>query len=291
MKQYRKVLGVSLFAFTTIVLTGALVRLSDSGLGCEDWPQCSEDELIPAWSFHSWVEFGNRLYSGLIGVVAIGLVWATYKLGPDGRSFRPWAWGVAAGTVGQILLGAVTVKTDLNPYSVTSHFLLSMVLIWILLLMWARASPSVGTQDAPPLLRKASIALGLWATLVLTTGTLVTGTGPNGGDSRADRLDFDIQTIARIHSSTVWLLLAGFVVFAVAAHRRMPANDPRLRGLRLVLILIVAQGGIGYWQYARGVPPELVLAHVVGSVMVWCGVVWIGLAFYRTPWFRFVSND
>ena len=287
MSQYRKILGTSILAFTTIVFTGALVRLTDSGLGCEDWPKCSSDELIPEWAFHSWIEFGNRLYSGVIGLVAIGLVWATYRLRSQGQNLVPWAWGVLAGTIGQILLGAVTVKTDLNPFSVTSHFLLSMVLIWILLVMWARTSKPVGRADAPQILRKASIGLGLWATVVLTTGTLVTGTGPNGGDSRADRLDLDIQAIARIHSGTVWLLLAGFVVFAVSAHRTMPADDPRLSRLRLVLILIVAQGAIGYWQYAVGVPPALVLAHVVGSVMVWCGVVWIGLAFYRSPWFRY----
>ncbi len=287
MSQYRKVLAASIFAFTTIVFTGALVRLTDSGLGCEDWPKCSSDELIPAWAFHTWIEFGNRLYSGLIGLVAILLVWATYRLQSQWKSLRPWAWGVLAGTVGQILLGAVTVRTDLNPFSVTSHFLLSMVLIWILLVMWSRTSNPIGAADAPLILRKASVGLGIWATAVLTTGTLVTGTGPNGGDSRADRLDFDIQTIARIHSVTVWLLLAGFVVFAIAAHRSMPADDPRLFRLRLVLALIVIQGGIGYWQYAVGVPPSLVLAHVVGSVMVWCGVVWIVLAFYRSPWIRY----
>lgn len=288
--RYRKVLGVSLFAFTTIVFTGALVRLSDSGLGCEDWPQCSSDELIPAWSFHAWIEFGNRLYSGLIGFVAVGLVGATHRLGQEWKSLRPLAWGVLAGTVAQVLVGAVTVKTDLNPFPVTVHFLLSMVLIWLILMMWARVQPATGSQDAPDSLRKASIGLGLWATLVLTTGTLVTGTGPNGGDSRADRLDLDIQTIARIHSVTVWILLAGVITFAVSAHRVMPIDDPRLSKLRIVLGLIVAQGGIGYWQYAQGVPPELVLAHVVGSVMVWCGVIWIGLLFYRSPWFRHTQN-
>lgn len=288
--RYRKVLGISLFAFTTIVFTGALVRLSDSGLGCEDWPQCSSDELIPAWSFHAWIEFGNRLYSGLIGFVAVGLVWATHQLGQEWKSLRPLAWGVLTGTAAQVLVGAVTVKTDLNPFPVTVHFLLSMVLIWLILMMWARVQPAAGSQDAPDSLRKASIGLGLWATLVLTTGTLVTGTGPNGGDIRADRLDFDIQTIARIHSVAVWILLAGFITFAVLAHRVMPADDPRLSSLRIVIGLIVAQGGIGYWQYAQGVPPALVLAHVVGSVMVWCGVIWIGLLFYRSPWFRYTQN-
>jgi cytochrome c oxidase assembly protein subunit 15 len=290
MMRYRKVLGVSLFAFTSIVFTGALVRLSDSGLGCEDWPQCSSDELIPAWSFHAWIEFGNRLYSGLIGFVAIGLVWATHRLGPEWKTLRPLAWSVLAGTIAQVLVGAVTVKTDLNPFPVTVHFLLSMVLIWLLLIMWARVQPPVGAEDAPVSLRKTSVGIGIWATLVLTTGTLVTGTGPNGGDSRADRLDFDVQTIARVHSTTVWVLLAGFLAFAVVAHRTMPSDDPRLSRLRIVLALIIAQGGIGYWQYATGVPPALVLTHVVGSVMVWCGVVWIGLAFNRSPWIRYDRN-
>lgn len=284
---YRKVLGVALFAFTTIVLTGALVRLSDSGLGCEDWPKCSADEFVPEWAFHSWVEFGNRLYSGLIGFVAIGLVWATYKRGEPAIGLRRSAWAVLIGTVAQVIVGAVTVKTDLNPFSVTIHFLLSMAIIWVLIDMWVKTSPPPEPPEVPRAIARAAIGLALWATLVLTTGTIVTGTGPNGGDTRADRLAFDIQTVARVHSVTVWILLAGFLWLAWRAHSSLGANHWSTRPLRIVLILITVQGGIGYLQYALGVPPALVFAHVVGSVFVWCGIAWVCLALTRTSWMRY----
>lgn len=287
MNLYRKVLAGSLFVFTTIVFTGALVRLSDSGLGCEDWPQCSTDQLIPAWSFHSWVEFGNRLYSGIVALVALGLVWATHKLDVESKMLGRLSWLVLLGTTAQVLVGAITVKSDLNPLPVTVHFLLSMILIWALLLMLRTVSGPTGHAAAPPFLRRGAVLLALWATVVLTTGTIVTGTGPHGGDSRADRLRFDIQTVARIHSATVWILLAGFVVFALMAHQMLGPSDPRTSSLRFVLAAIVVQGGIGYLQYALGVPAGLVLAHVVGSVMVWSAVVWVSLMFSQTSWFRY----
>jgi cytochrome c oxidase assembly protein subunit 15 len=287
MNLYRKVLGLSLFAFTTIVFTGALVRLSDSGLGCEDWPKCSADEFVPEWAFHSWVEFGNRLYSGLIGFVAIGLVWATYKRGESARPLRSSAWVILIGTAAQVVVGAVTVKTDLNPFPVTVHFLLSMALVWVLIGMWAKTAAGHEVPDASPLVRRAAMGLAVWAAVVLTTGTIVTGTGPNGGDATADRLAFDIQTVARLHSVTVWILLAGFLWLAWRAQSQLGADHPSTRRLRVVLLLIIAQGGLGYLQYSLGVPPGLVLAHVVGSVLVWCGVAWVAIALNHAPWMRY----
>lgn len=289
MTRYRRVLAVALFGFTAIVISGALVRLTSSGLGCEDWPQCSEDELVPEWAFHSWVEFGNRLFSGVIGLGALALVWATRRFGD--KELMPWAWGVLAGTVAQVIVGAITVKTELNPYSVTIHFLLSMALIWGLLVMWVRTSPQLGDESdrsqTPSQLRSSSTVLGIWASVVLLTGTIVTGTGPNGGDTRADRLSLDIQSVAQLHSVTVWILLAGFLWVTWQAHRLLESGDPRTAWLRAVLALILAQGGVGYLQYALGVPAWLVLIHVIGSLAIWCSVVWLSLVFNTSRSLRY----
>lgn len=273
-ERYRRVVAVAGALLALIVLSGAAVRLTEAGLGCEDWPNCTEDRILPEWELHGWIEFGNRLISGVVAIATAAAVLSAYRRRPRRPDLIRWAWGLVAGVVAQILLGAVTVLADLHPTVVAGHFLLSMILLWNAVVLWVRAgAPSA---SAAPAVDRVTLRLGRLlvgsATVVVLTGTVVTGTGPNSGDSRADRLPFDLTTVARIHSVAVWCLVATIAVLAIRLARR---GDRTLRPdppkeARWLLVAAVAQGAIGYTQFAVGVPPLLVEAHILGAIVVWC---------------------
>ena len=263
-QHYVLVAGLSL---ALIVVTGATVRLTQAGLGCEDWPKCSSDRLVPEWSFHPWVEFGNRLLSGVVSLAVAATVLMAYRRRPRRSDLIYWAWGLVAGVMGQIILGRFTVIIDLHPLLVGAHFLLSIVLLWNAVALWFAAG---GGPGRPQLIVDESIARLSRLTVVsgivlLIVGTLVTGTGPNSGDIRAERLSFDLTAIARIHSISAWIFLAlsGFLVW-----RLQHVAPEAAKAGRQLLAAIVVQGAIGYWQLATGVPPVLVGLHVTVSLVV-----------------------
>ena len=232
-EQYRRVVFVAGLSLGAIVLTGAAVRLTQAGLGCEDWPACSEDRFVPEWSFHPWVEFGNRLISGFVALATIVAVLSAYRRQPKRPDLIRWAWGLVVGVLAQIILGGITVRTELHPAFVGTHFLLSMVLLWNAAVLWVKAGAG-GSETTPRvdpgIIAHSRVTLAL-ATAVLFIGTLVTGTGPNSGDSRAVRLDLDLFEITRAHGVTVWLFLVSLVTLSVRLHRqsggRVPARISR----------------------------------------------------------------
>ncbi len=280
---FRRIALAAWLAQALIVLSGAAVRLTDAGLGCEDWPACNDERLVPAWELHGWIEFGNRLISLLVALTTVAAVIAARRRRPRRPDLVRYSWWLVAGTVAQVALGGVTVLLDLNPIVVSGHFLVSMGLLWTAQTLWLRA----GEPDHEPGERRpsrahpddrqlAGIQLGL-ATMVLLTGTVVTGSGPNSGDARADRLGLDLTWVARIHSVTVWLLLAALVALALRLARRPARSAVADRGrgpgpfavVRWLLVAAIAQGAVGYVQYAAGVPPLLVELHVLGALVVW----------------------
>lgn len=278
-----------------IVLSGAAVRLTEAGLGCEDWPTCNEGEFLPAWQVHGLIEFGNRVISLLVTVSTIAVVVAARRLDPPRPELTRYAWMLMAGTVAQIVLGGITVLLDLHPAVVGLHFLVSMGLLWAAQSLWLLAGTATGPawfgsrqieQSSPmvslrvgggpadqrtALLTRAQLGL---ASLVLFVGTLVTGTGPHSGDSQAERLPFDLTTIARVHAATVWLFLATLVILVMHLNRNIversePAVANGFQALRWLLMAAVAQGALGYLQFSLGVPAVLVEAHIFGALMVW----------------------
>ena len=287
--------GISLAA---IVLTGAAVRLTDAGLGCENWPACSDERFVPEWEFHPWIEFGNRLISGVVALAVATAALTAYRRYPRrGDLIRP-AWGLVAGVAAQIVLGGITVRVDLHPSVVGIHFLVSMVLLWNAVVLWVRAGSGAG--EAVPVTddnRLAGVALPVsvtahgrvvvvLATAVLVTGTLVTGTGPNSGDSRAERLTFDLTDIARVHSATVWCFLVVAVALVLRARRSAGPSGPARVGFvtgRWLIATAVVQGAVGYAQFAVGVPPALVAVHVAGAVAVWCLSILLHLRLFERP--------
>lgn len=285
---YRKTVLIAGLFLALIVLSGAAVRLSEAGLGCEDWPTCNNDQVVPEWELHGWIEFGNRLISGVVALASCAAVLMAYRRIPRRRDLILWAWGLVAGVAAQVVLGGITVLADLHPMVVAVHFLLSMVLLWNVAVLWVKASP-LGREPSSglpcgqsELVRPGGITkrlrlhgrvtLGL-AALALMVGTLVTGTGPHGGDARADRLQLDLQAVARSHSAIVWLLLASSVALAVRVQTNPAITEQAKRTLRILLAAIVAQGAVGYLQYATGVPRLLVELHILGAIVVWLAVV------------------
>lgn len=278
-ERYRTVVLAAGASLAAIVLTGAAVRLTEAGLGCENWPACSDERIVPELALHPWIEFGNRLLSGLVAVAVIVAVLSAYRRQPRRQDLILWAWGLVAGVIAQIVLGGITVRVDLHPALVGMHFLLSMVLLWNAIVLWVRAStgggPATPMVDSTTVLHsRIVVALSLG---VLVTGTLVTGTGPNSGDSRAERLQFELEAIAQVHSVVVWFFLAAVVTLALRLARARPASNTAARWL---VAAILAQGAIGYLQYATGVPPLLVELHIFGALVVWCTTVLVHLQLF-----------
>lgn len=275
-EQFRRICVWAIAALAAIVMTGAAVRLTGSGLGCSDWPTCERGTLVPERGVHSAIELGNRLFSAVPAVAVALAVRGARRRRPYRRDLEWWAWGLVVGVVAQIVVGAIVVRTELLPSAVIVHFGLSMVLLWNALVLHQRARP-----DAPPIagdpvpsgvvtVGRAAVAVAVY---VLITGTVVTGTGPHSGDTAAaDRLPFFLPDVVRFHTVGVIVLCALAVAIAVWAWPR-PGSDPlRRRSVALVGVIVV-QGAIGYVQYFLDVPALLVAAHIVGAMAVWLTVL------------------
>ncbi|MGH9085372.1 MAG: COX15/CtaA family protein [Acidimicrobiales bacterium] len=279
---YRVVTLVALLALIAIVVTGAAVRLTGSGMGCPTWPTCEDGSLVPrgATGEHGWIEFLNRVFTGAVSVAVALAVLGSRRRQPVRDDLTRWSWGLVAGVFAQALLGGLVVVLHVAPIAVAGHYLLSAVLVWNALVLHHKAGQPddapVRPRATPALQQRSGVLVGL-AGLVLVTGTLVTGSGPHSGDEAADRLPFAVTTVARVHSVTVW----AFLVAALLVLRRLHRGDaePEVVGRGNVLVgVIVAQGGLGYVQYAAGVPEILVAAHVLGSVLVWVATLRLHLA-------------
>lgn len=270
---YRRITLFALLALGFIVVTGAAVRLTGSGLGCPSWPNCEPGRLTPrdATSGHAMIEFVNRLITGLVSVAVILAVAGSRLRVPQRRDLRWWSWSLVVGVFVQVVLGGLTVLFELAPPFVMGHFLLSAVLVGCAVVLHHRAGePDVGERRpvATPEVRLLGRTLAVAAGLVLITGTAVTGSGPHGGDEHVQRLAFFLPDVVRVHAVAVWLLVAG-TVWTLSLVRRGGASPVVERALRALVVVELAQGAVGYTQYALGVPEGLVLVHVVGAMLVW----------------------
>lgn len=258
-----------------IVLTGATVRLSQSGLGCPSWPRCTGDSLVPVphpgvTALNMAIEFGNRMLTSVVLAVAAGCVVAAVRTRPRRRILVRLAALQLLGVLAQALLGGVTVLTGLHPATVAGHFLLSAAIIAAAVGLYERAREG---DDPPRWLVRPEVtwvARGLLVAVgaVLVLGTVVTGTGPHAGDPSAPRFDFSIQQVAQLHAGAVWVTLG--LTFALLLALRLTDAPRRARRRAVVLLALeLAQGAIGYAQYLLGVPEPLVWLHVLGACLVW----------------------
>lgn len=263
---------VAVLWLMAVTVTGAAVRLTGSGLGCTDWPTCNVNTELDAPGFHSTIEFGNRVISGL-AIIPVIAAWIGARR--ERRDLLVILWLIVVGFIGQVLLGMLVTRTELDPRVVLGHFLLSIVLIFFAVVLDHRTR--TGGQQPPvlptipekvgPLRTNAWISLGL-TSVVIVLGTLVTGSGPHTGSDESGepiaRLGFDIWEITRVHSSTVWLLGASLAYGLWIARDLGELHRNRLL---LLLGLGASQGAIGYLQYFTGVPVLLVGFHIAGSIL------------------------
>ena len=281
---YARFTRFALWALAAIVVTGVSVRLTGSGLGCEDWPTCSEDRFVADLEYHALVEFANRLFTGVVAIAVIGAVLGSWRRRPRRTDLIVLSLGLVAGVLAQIALGALLVLSELDPRFTMGHFLLSMVLLWNAAVLDVRARSCTGAADGgerpsgstpggrPP---DGTTRLMLWAVLLvggalLVTGTLVTGAGPHAGDTRAERLPLLVREVARIHS-IVALILLGMVVWTWW-RLRASGSAGHVRMGR-VAVLLAVQGAVGYTQYFTGVPALLVGVHVTLASITWIEIV------------------
>lgn len=278
---YRRITALALALLVMIIITGGAVRLTGSGLGCTDWPTCEQGQLVAPLEFHPMVEFVNRVFTGLVSLAVMAAVLGSLLRVPRRRDLTWWSLGLVAGIIGQIVLGGLTVLAELAPPFVMGHYLLSILLVWNGLVLLDRAS-GPGTPAVPTVSHRTitlSRLLIAAALVLLTTGTVVTGTGPHGGDEDAPRFAFDISDVVRIHSITAWVFLGLALVVLWRAHQDGAPQDRRRRAQILVAAILV-QGAIGYAQYFAGIPPLLVGLHLAGSVAVFLATVWFHLGLF-----------
>jgi len=276
-----RVLWANLVGQVAIVVTGGAVRLTGSGLGCSDWPECEPGQFTPvrheATSFHPYVEFGNRTLTGVLVILAVAALWVVWRSPRRTYGLRALATVPLIGVLAQAVIGGLTVLVDLHPALVGSHLLISMLLISasaVLALRWAAPDAAPRWAIAGRTRALAVVLVPLTA-VMLTLGTVVTGTGPHSGDANAPyRYALDPLLVTRAHSLSVWLFLAVLVALTADLWRqaRRPGADPALAlALRRsgdLLGLSLAQGAIGYLQYFTGLPVVLVGLHMLGASLI-----------------------
>lgn len=269
---YRRITLLALVLLGVIVVTGAGVRLTGSGLGCSTWPSCEPGTLVPRdeSGVHGVIESTNRYFTGFVSVGVVLAVAGSFFRTPRRRDLTLWSWTLVAGVLAQIVLGGLTVLYELSPPFVMGHFLLSAVLVGCAVVLHHRAGePDSGERRpvATPEVRVLAKVLLTAAAVVLVTGTAVTGSGPHGGDAEVERLGFFLPDIARVHAVAVWILLAATLWTLRLVHRG-GASPTTARALKGLVGLEVAQGAVGYTQYVTGVPVGLVAVHILGSMLV-----------------------
>lgn len=266
----------SLVANIVIVVTGALVRLTGSGLGCPTWPKCTDQSYVshPALGYHGAIEFGNRLLTFALVIIAV-LTWASAFLArDDGRLRRDLRWlagGMALGIPLQAVIGGISVLTQLNPFVVALHLLVSMVLIALSVWLVRRTRalvPAPASQLAVILVRATFVLMGVAVWL----GTVVTGSGPHAGDENAARTGFDGVVVAHLHAGAVWATMAATVGCLILL---------RSRAAWLVLGVEVLQAAIGLTQYHLGLPIGLVILHLLGAALAVAAVTNLMLSVRR----------
>jgi cytochrome c oxidase assembly protein subunit 15 len=282
--RYRLIAAVALGLLVAIVITGAAVRLTGSGLGCDDWPNCNNERLIDVSSGHAAIEQVNRLFTGAVAFAVIAAVLGSLWRAPRRRDLTVLSIGLVAGVLGQIVLGGITVLVDLHPVAVQGHMLLSMVLVATAVVLLRRAGEPDGTRRAPVVsapTRRLTAAVTVGTAVAIVAGTVVTGAGPHAGDEDVQRFDVAIATAARIHGIAVLATVAIAVVLALRVQRRTAERPVLMGSFSSWLFVAVLQGLVGYVQYFNDVPALLVGLHVAGATALWAMTVWLLLTTSR----------
>jgi cytochrome c oxidase assembly protein subunit 15 len=277
----RKSIQGRIFTFLLIlqaalVVTGGAVRLTGSGLGCPTWPECTPGSYTPVpkqseGQLHAWIEFGNRLLTFLLLLVALIALVIAVRVSKGLRnksSIRSLALGQVLGIFGQGILGGITVLTDLNPIPVAAHLLLSMILISSAasLRFIIVGLETQQTDNTHLTLIRSQVFI---TAAVLILGTIVTGSGPHAGDEKTKRFSFDPRSVSILHADFVIILSVITVILWLLTKS---LKGVIYRRNNILLLVIFMQGVIGYVQYFTGLPELLVGFHLLGSTLTWIAV-------------------
>jgi heme a synthase len=290
----RRLALAGVIANTVIMSTGAAVRLSASGLGCPDWPQCSTADIVASKNagqtlLNTWIEFGNRLLNFPLVVIAVLIFVAAWRFRPDGPApgtpgtgrRRDLVWLGAAqplGVLAQAVIGGIVVLTKLSPAAVSVHFLVSAAVVAAAVALHMRCTEIARTPGESQTvtvrrdLRLMATALVAVTGVMLAAGTVVTGTGPLAGDAGVPRYQLPLEGITQLHADIGWLL-AGLSIALVLGLQLSGAPRRAVRAGWIMLAALGLQGVIGYIQYFTHLPAGLVWVHVTGSVLVWIAVL------------------
>ncbi|KMO97468.1 COX15/CtaA family protein [Streptomyces roseus] len=286
-RTVRRAALAALVMSVLIVVTGGAVRLTGSGLGCDTWPKCTDDSLIvtQAQGFHGAIEFGNRMLTYVLCAAVGWCIVAARSAKPWRRTLTRLGWLQFLIVMGNAVLGGITVLTGLNPYSVAGHFLLATSLVTVTTITWQRTreGDTAARPRVPAAVRGLSRALLATALVLIAAGTVVTGSGPHAGDSsEIKRMPFDWATTAHVHAISAWVVCALAVAMWLVLRVADAPADTRARA-RDLLIVLLAQGAVGYVQYFTHVPEVLVAAHMLGSCLVWIAVLRVALSLRERP--------
>ena len=255
---------ISFAVQTIIIATGGAVRLTGSGLGCPTWPTCTPDSLVPTeeLSYHSLIEFGNRMMTGVVGIVALVLLVLVWRIRRERRDLFVLAFIVGAGVVAQAIVGGITVWTGLNPFIVGFHYVSSLLLVCVCAAFIVRMDATPGPRELAVPGWYAGLTHATTGVLALTIvfGILTTGAGPHSGDAAAGRNGFEAELLEHVHAWPGYALLALTVALLIGAWR---LRLPTLRWTVVLLAAELVQIAVGLYQARNGLPPLAVGVHMV----------------------------
>jgi heme a synthase len=274
-KTVKRLAVLSLIGQTVLVVTGGAVRLTASGLGCPTWPRCTDVSLVntPEMGIHGFIEFGNRLLTFALAAVAVLMLVYLWNLRKERRDLFLLALGLLASIPAQAVIGGITVLTQLNPWVVGLHFLVSMALVVVATLLVNRAYGRTGKfrtarlDPLPGAARPVMAAVALFSAVAVCLGVVVTGAGPHAGDADAPRNNLDWDLFSHIHAVPAYLITAG-ALFGLFLVLRGRISGPFRSAVFLLVGVTVLQGAIGFTQYYNGIPALLVGAHMLGAALL-----------------------
>lgn len=275
-RQQRVVAMILLLCQGGITVTGSIVRVTGSGLGCDTWPNCQQGSLVPvagaAPAVHQAIEFGNRLLTFVDGAAAGAAVIAMY-MACRRTELKVYAWLNVAGIVLQAVIGGISVWLDLKWWAVALHFLPSMVLVWLAAMLYNRIlQPDDGTPEHtfPQFIRSLAVVATVALSVVLITGTMVTGSGVHSGDDGVGmegRLEVDTEWMALTHAFCLYIYLILTVITVILLFRHRAPQAAKRAGVVLIVAILI-QWGIGVIQFYLGIPRWTVPVHIGMSSVV-----------------------
>ncbi|MDJ0357830.1 COX15/CtaA family protein [Paenarthrobacter sp. PH39-S1] len=268
----RRLSVASLIGQSVLIVSGGAVRLTASGLGCPTWPRCTAGSLVntPEMGIHGVIEFGNRTLTFALALVAALMLVFLWNLRKERKDLFWLSFGLLASIPVQAVIGGISVLTQLNPWVVGLHFLVSAALVAFSMLLVNRtydrtgAAAPVHRHRPSKTIRQLSVVVAACTALAVVLGVMVTGSGPHAGDANAPRNELNPDLITRFHVLPVYVLVISSVILLILLWRR-GSNDALRAGAVLLMAAVLFQGAIGYAQHFTGLPPILVGLHMLGA--------------------------